>query len=143
MRKVSYIFKYQYKPDIRRIDEESKTVPDLVLSMRDVYRKYVLTGNLEGIAVSPLVTDDRLMEEFPEETTDSLLMAQQLRESAEEETRALAGRHRSVSEDKQSIAGVQESEEITEDSATIRSKPDAKPAEKPVTQPELIGNEDS
>lgn len=143
MRKVSYIFKHQYKPEIRRIDEESKTVPDLVLSMRDVYRKYVLTGNLEGIAVSPLVIDDRLMEELPEETTDSLLMAQQLRESVEEDTSALAGRHRSVSGDKHPNAGVQESEDNTEDSATIRSKPDAKSAEKPATQSELFDNVES
>lgn len=140
MRKVSYIFKHQYKPELRRIDEDSKTVPDLVLSMRDVYRKYVLTGNLEGIAVSPLVTDDRLMEEFPEETTDSLLMAQQLRESAEEETRASASRHRSVSEDKQPNAGVEEPEEGSD---SIRQKPDAKPAEKPATEPELFNNGNS
>lgn len=80
-----FIFKHQFVLNPREVDESTLTVPDLVLSMRDVYKKYVLTGSIEGLAVRPFVQDERLMDDFPEETVDTLLMSKNLRESALEE----------------------------------------------------------
>lgn len=80
-----FIFKHQFVLDPRQVDESTLTVPDLVLSMRDVYKKYVLTGSIEGLAVRPFVQDDRLMDEMPEEPVDTLLLSKNLRESALEE----------------------------------------------------------
>lgn len=78
----SYIFKHQYVPRCRHIPSDTLTVPDLVLSMREVYNKYVMYGSVDGLAVSPLVQDDRVMEDLPEEMTDSLLISSRMREDA-------------------------------------------------------------
>lgn len=57
--KQSFIFKHQFKLDPRIIDESTDTLPDLVLSMRDIYRKYAVTGDISALpgAVRPLVQD--------------------------------------------------------------------------------------
>lgn len=74
----------------RVIDESTDTVPDLVLSMAEIYRKYKVSGGditvLPG-NVRPIIQDDgdELSDEVfdePEEMTDSLLLARSIRSAA-------------------------------------------------------------
>lgn len=81
MSKYDYVFKTP-----RLISEDSITVPDLVLSMAEIYRKYAVTGDISSLPgkVRPNYVDDG--DEFEdgfesEEMTDTLLYAKQLRES--------------------------------------------------------------
>lgn len=82
MSKYDYVFKTP-----RFISEDSLTVPDLVLSMAEIYRKYAVTGDISSLPgkVRPNYFDDgdELDDGFEsEEMTDTLLHAKELRESA-------------------------------------------------------------
>lgn len=79
--------KYNFKWSPRKVDESTRTVPDLVLSMADIYRKYLVTGDISSLPgkVRPTMYDegDEFDESFEsEEMTDSLLRARELRDSA-------------------------------------------------------------
>ena len=85
MSKYDYVFETP-----RIIDESSDTVPDLVLSMAEIYRKYhvsggdisVLPGNIRPITVDD---GDELSDDIyddPEDMTDSLLLARSIRSAA-------------------------------------------------------------
>lgn len=87
-KKKSGVFtKYDYVPGkYRFISEETLTVPDLVLSMAEIYRKYAITGDISSLPgkVRPNYVDDgdELEDGFEsEEMTDTLLHAKELRES--------------------------------------------------------------
>lgn len=81
-----YDFLYNPK-NFRRVDESTMTVPDLVLSMAEIYRKYALTGDINALPgkVRPqsFDTGDEFDESFEsEEMTDSMLHATNLRRSS-------------------------------------------------------------
>lgn len=57
----TFIFKHQYKHSPRRLDcTGSRTIPDLVLSMRDIYLKYAVTGDISSLPgrIRPFTDDD-------------------------------------------------------------------------------------
>lgn len=79
--------KYNFKWSPRNVDESTRTVPDLVLSMAEIYRKYLVTGDISSLPgkVRPTMYDegDEFDDSFEsEEMTDSLLRARELRDSA-------------------------------------------------------------
>lgn len=86
-KKTGVFTKYDYVPgNYRRISEESNTVPDLVLSMAEIYRKYAVTGDISALPgrVRPVYVDNgsEFDDSFEsEEATDTYLHVQDLRES--------------------------------------------------------------
>lgn len=61
MKSKTFIFKHQYKHSPRRLDcTGSRTIPDLVLSMRDIYLKYAVTGDISSLPgrIRPYSDDD-------------------------------------------------------------------------------------
>lgn len=85
MSKYDYVFETP-----RFIDESTDTVPDLVLSMAEIYRKYKVSGGDIGVLpgnIRPIIQDegDELSDDIydePEEMTDSLLLARSIRSAA-------------------------------------------------------------
>lgn len=84
--------KYDYVgPNPRIISEETCTVPDLVLSMADIYRKYAVTGDISALpgAVRPIVVDDADVEDpinpDYEEFTDVLEHSRRIRRDVTED----------------------------------------------------------
>lgn len=85
MSKYDYVFQTP-----RIIDETTETVPDLVLSMAEIYRKYHVSGGDISVLpgnIRPIVQDDGdelsddIYDEL-EEMTDSLLLARSIRSAA-------------------------------------------------------------
>lgn len=84
MKKAVNYTKYNFSWVPRKIDESTLTVPDLVLSMAEIYRKYAVTGDISSLPgkVRPVTFDDG--DEFDdsfesEEMTDTLLHAREIR----------------------------------------------------------------
>ena len=89
--KKNVMSKYDYVFETPRIiDETTDTVPDLVLSMAEIYRKYKVTGGDISVLpgnIRPIIQDDgdELSDDVydePEEMTDSLLLARSIRSEA-------------------------------------------------------------
>lgn len=85
---ASYLFGWQYQPLFRLIDESTSTVPDMVLSMKDIYERYAVTGDISSLpgSVRPYVEDpeDSYYRETPEETLDVLYESRSARMQAED-----------------------------------------------------------
>lgn len=86
----SYIFKWQYKPSYRLIGSETQTVPDMVLSMKDIYQRYAVTGDITLLpgSVRPMnfdPDDDNYPVTDAEDFTDVLQVSRSLRMDLEDQ----------------------------------------------------------
>lgn len=85
---ASFLFGWQYQPSFRLIDESTSTVPDMVLSMKDIYERYAVTGDISALpgSVRPYVDDpeDSDYRESPEEDLDILFETREARMLAED-----------------------------------------------------------
>lgn len=85
---ASYLFGWQYQPSYRLIDESTSTVPDMVLSMKDIYERYAVTGDISALpgSIRPYVEDpeDSYYRESPEEPLDILYETRNARMQAED-----------------------------------------------------------
>lgn len=84
----SYLFGWQYQSNHRLLDESTSTIPDMVLSMKDIYERYAVTGDISSLpgSVRPYVEDpeDSDYRESPEETLDVLYASREARMQAED-----------------------------------------------------------
>lgn len=92
----SYIFKWQYKPNNRFIGCESSTVPDMVMSMKEIYSRYAVTGDISQLpgSVRPMNVDpddDNYPVTDADDFTDVLQASRSLRMDLEEQNKEETG----------------------------------------------------
>lgn len=116
---ASYLFGWQYQPSLRLIDESTSTVPDMVLSMKDIYERYAVTGDISSLpgSVRPFVEDpeDSDYRESPEENLDVLYATREARMYAEDllldDQRSSADRESASDDDDKQSAKEEEEQE--------------------------------
>lgn len=92
----SYIFKWQYKPNNRFIGSKTSTVPDMVMSMKDIYQRYAVTGDISQLpgSVRPINVDPddgNYSVTDAEDFTDVLQASRSLRMDLEDQNKEDAG----------------------------------------------------
>lgn len=121
---ASFIFGWQYQPSFRLIDESTSTVPDMVLSMKDIYERYAVTGDITSLpgSVRPYVEDpeDSGYREYPEEPLDLFYQSREARMQADD----LLDEQKESSADRDS-----ESDDDDKQSAEEEEEMDSSPAE--------------
>lgn len=114
---ASYLFGWQYQPSFRLIDESTSTVPDMVLSMKDIYERYAVTGDISSLpgSMRPYVEDpeDSDYRESPEETLDVLYASREARMQADDMLAKLSAERESESDDDDKQSAEEEEEEET------------------------------